>query len=39
MITTHTLIHADPTSTILWLAGLVILSVLGRGRVKLDLNM
>ena len=39
MITSHTLIHADPTSTILWLVGLVILSVVGRGRVKVDLNM
>ena len=39
MITSHTLIHADAVSTILWIVVAAILSVLGRGRVRIDLNL
>ena len=39
MITTLILIHSDLPSTILWLAGALALTLTGRGRMRIDLNL
>jgi hypothetical protein len=39
MTTTSILIHTDLSSTILWLVGALALTLAGRGRMRIDLNL